>query len=303
MKRRTSPEFDSLELLLDTICNTFGGILFLAVLVIILVHRAGDSLDREATAQSDLPVASTLPRDLEQRKAELQSLERAFQEYRTTLAGLEAEQAATQARRVLNLRHEVADVTSRRVEYLQRIANLNEEISESEQQRQSISSGLALARKDAQSLKEQLASERRNRTRTVNLPMLRQTAKREFPLILRFGHLYFPFAAETGLATRKSNLDDFVILDDIGPVIRVTPKPYAGLPVNDRDQLLDLLRRRINSLDNGSVYLGIGVWEDSFDQFQLLKEVIVKLGYEYRLVPTAAGEFIQESSVKETLVQ
>ena len=303
MRRRNSQEFDSLELLLDTICNTFGGILFLAVLVIILVHRTGEGLDRSASVEADAPVASTRPRDLEQRQAELQSLQRAFQEFRKTLAGLETEQAATLARRVLNLRHEVADLTSHRIEYLQQFASLNEERAKSEQQKQNNSSSLALARKDAQLLKEQLASERKSHSRTASLPILRQTTKREFPLILRFGRLYFPFTAETGLATRKSNLNDFVILDDKGPNIRVTPKPYAGLPVRDRDQLLGSLRQRISSLDNGSVYLAVGVWEDSFDQFQVLKALIVKLGFEYRLVPIASGEFIQESPVKETLVQ
>ena len=42
MKRRR-PADSSLELLLDTICNTFGGVLFLAILVCILLHNTGHS--------------------------------------------------------------------------------------------------------------------------------------------------------------------------------------------------------------------------------------------------------------------
>jgi hypothetical protein len=303
MKRGTTLEFDSLELLLDTICNTFGGVLFMAILVIILVQRTGESIDRNSVAGTEAQVSSTLRSKLEQRKAELQSLQRAFQEYRTTLSGLATDKSAEQARQVLNLREEVGELTSRRVESVQRVVGLNEASTKLERQRQSTATDLELIRKEARSLTDTLERERTNRNRTVNLPMLRSTSKREFPLILRFGHLYFPFIAETGLAKRKSNLDDFVILDDQGPVIRVSPKPYAGLVVTDRDELLDALRRRINSLDKDSVYLAIGVWEDSFEQFQQLKEVVVKLGFEYRLVPIAGGEFIQESQVKETLVQ
>lgn len=303
MKRRPLVEFDSLELLLDTICNTFGGILFLAVLVIILVHRTGEGLDRAAAARAETQVNVSTPNDLELRRAELESLERAFKEYRTNLAGLDTEQAATLARRVLSLRRNVADLTSQRVEYLQVFANLNEKRAANEMQSQQANAGLAIAKTNAQSLREQLANERRNRTRTFSLPIMRQTEKREFPLILRFGRIYFPFTAESGLATRKSNLDDFVVLDDTGPFIRATPKPYAGLLVSDRDELLDPFRRRCSSLDNRSVYLAVAVWDDSFEQFQILKDVLVKLGYEYRLVPIASGEVIQESPVQETLVQ
>ena len=38
MSRKSSASSDSLDLLLDTICNTFGGVLFIAMLVIILLN-------------------------------------------------------------------------------------------------------------------------------------------------------------------------------------------------------------------------------------------------------------------------
>ena len=45
MSRRGAPSGDSLDLLLDTICNTFGGILFIAMLVVILTNQ----MSREAS--------------------------------------------------------------------------------------------------------------------------------------------------------------------------------------------------------------------------------------------------------------
>ena len=41
MSRRRSRKQDSLELLLDTICNTFGGVLFIAILVVMLLQQTG----------------------------------------------------------------------------------------------------------------------------------------------------------------------------------------------------------------------------------------------------------------------
>src|SRR4051812_9561577 len=106
MKRGTTLEFDSLELLLDTICNTFGGILFLAVLVIILVQRTGQRLERHSVDVTGARAESALQNKLEQRQSTLQSLQRAYEEYRTTLAGFAPEHAAEQAQRVLYLRKE-----------------------------------------------------------------------------------------------------------------------------------------------------------------------------------------------------
>ena len=41
MSRRRAAKQDSLELLLDTICNTFGGVLFIAILVVMLLQQTG----------------------------------------------------------------------------------------------------------------------------------------------------------------------------------------------------------------------------------------------------------------------
>ena len=52
----TAPE-SSLDLLLDTICNTFGGVVFIAILVVIMVNLTSDSVTLtppNKVAQSEL---------------------------------------------------------------------------------------------------------------------------------------------------------------------------------------------------------------------------------------------------------
>lgn len=204
MKRRTSLELDSLELLLDTICNTFGGVLFLAVLIIMLVHRTGGNLERAKADAQEAPSTSTLQANLEQRQAELRSLELAFDEFRKTLSELDADQAVEPARDLLKLRNRVTDLIARRTQYVNQLAELSQQVTELELLRQSKFTLLNQERQAAKSIKDQLESVRSNRTRTVSLPMLRQTAKREFPLIVRFGRLYLPFTAETSLVARPT---------------------------------------------------------------------------------------------------
>ena len=76
MKRRP-PAYSSLELLLDTICNTFGGVLFLAILVCILLRNTGHSTS----------VGQGTPQFTE---ADVLDLVRRQQELETALDGLRA---------------------------------------------------------------------------------------------------------------------------------------------------------------------------------------------------------------------
>jgi hypothetical protein len=48
-RRGSTPRAESLELLLDTICNTFGGIVFLAMLVCLLLTQTRRGAEAEAT--------------------------------------------------------------------------------------------------------------------------------------------------------------------------------------------------------------------------------------------------------------
>ena len=63
--RRTIDDSDSLELLLDTICNVFGGVIFIAMLVAVLTSFRASSVQETVESQS-LP---NLPREAGLRRA------------------------------------------------------------------------------------------------------------------------------------------------------------------------------------------------------------------------------------------
>ena len=60
---------------------------------------------------------------------------------------------------------------------------------------------------------------------------------------------------------------------------------------------------KLTEFDNRRYYLALVVWGDSFDVFQLLKNLVVNLGFEYRLMPVAAGEGILDRGGSERRVQ
>jgi len=50
------------------------------------------------------------------------------------------------------------------------------------------------------------------------------------------------------------------------------------------------LTAELAPFEKGDYYLAVFVWPDSFAHFRELKAVIVRQGYEYRLVPLPQGE-------------
>lgn len=84
MSRRPAPQNDSLEMLLDTMCNTFGGIILIALLITLLARETKVSeaetraITENATAQrrqiqqaeNELAHALELQRSLDRRAAD-----------------------------------------------------------------------------------------------------------------------------------------------------------------------------------------------------------------------------------------
>lgn len=285
MKRRGADDESSLELLLDTITNTFGGILFLAILIAILLQMSG-RIEREAPAP--------LP------QAELLALELRLDDARAHTAALRGTLAARQ-QIVADLAPQVSHEKLEAVKNLQ--ANRDAQLS----RRLAALKQLTAAQRAAESLRvdlttldEQLADsnerlataqaalEREIESRTVDgrLPKTRATAKGQFGCLVRYGRLYFLEDSATGDLNRRD-------LDISESVLgrQVEPKPGRGVAIDGGD-FPTVFAREFAECDPAEDYAAIAIWTDSFEQWALLRNRLVELGYEYQLVPLAADESV-----------
>ncbi|MFC1757866.1 hypothetical protein ACFL2H_03740, partial [Planctomycetota bacterium] len=78
MKRSIDSNDSSLELLLDTICNTFGGILFISVLVVILLNLSGQQ-------STETPVNEELHHELMESRIRLAQAKESLSQLRSAL--------------------------------------------------------------------------------------------------------------------------------------------------------------------------------------------------------------------------
>jgi hypothetical protein len=300
--RRSEVDTSSLELLLDTITNTFGGILFVLILVILLL-RMGENAAQSRFAATDDQKTQELRGKLHDRQSELQSLRQVAASQQAALTSLAQGDAKEFQARLAAIRLRVADLASQKAEHLARIDQMSSELRGAQATESRIRIRIEEETARQQELERDIAVETQIRTRTAELPSVRSTSKREFPVIVRFGRLYSPYSVDKISGERLRQLGDFAILGEIDDALRITPKPYRGTLLEDTPACTAALQRLLNSVDKESFYVAVAVWDDSFSEFAVLKNVMVGHEIEYRLLPTVSGEHIQEGPTHGAYVQ
>lgn len=312
--RRRRADDSSLELLLDTITNTFGGILFIAILLSLLLNSSSQTA-REAAPRVE-PMSAVEQAQLESRVSDLQqdveNLRRRVaaapqpgdsQAEDSELGKLSAAAAAVEAavaksteaiRNTLESQREAATATEQFEMLEQDRKSVKEQLAEAEHR-------LAAAQEEAARLAEAALQIDRPQgvteiEQTVSLPSLRPSLKNEVGLYVRFDKIFMMHAWKNG-ERLGPNTDQFVIVslpsgDGVRQVAR--PKPAAGTLVNAATIMADL-RRILQSFPSDRFVVSVVVFEDSFDVFQVIKAAIVQNGYEYRPIPLRPGQSIVDS--------
>lgn len=288
MNPRRRPPPSSLELLLDTVCNTFGCIIFMTILIAISVQNSSQRLIDSAKGYISPLEAS----ELQAKWEEVQSRYEKLQKDRKQLKGLISQLVSPEAFKVVkenqNLENQLKDLQNRREELVRRVAEAEGRKRKIETQKEDIKKQLQRAEKELADLEAKLAQEKKDRTRTIHLPKERPSSKRPIVFAIRFGRLYMWFRYD-----REGNLilntDDFVVVEETEQYILTMPKPHAGIPI-DAPNAEAQIAARLRPFPPEIFYMDCTIWADSFESFQKLKRIVVQKDYEYRLILMREGE-------------
>src|SRR5690606_10560822 len=144
-------------------------------------------------------------------------------------------------------------------------------VAEAEAMPANLTAALHEARERLANEQAALRAEVASRQHTARLPRLRSTRKMDAVAALRYDRFYVLCQGFDSPRGERLNRDDFVITEQDGDTLTITPKPYAGLPVANASEFESRLRAKLWGLDPDEVYLAVIVWEDSFDSFVPLK--------------------------------
>jgi hypothetical protein len=330
MSRRRRAEDSSLELLLDTITNTFGGILFIAILVALLLQTTGRE-EQAAGAATPPPMSAAEVAALEVRLEDLRDRVMRLQKAVGPVELPDGPHAAI-ARRVADLLARVALAVDERAHATLATADLQRQMAvarnaaermaaeaarrereqaaelAAEEQKVAERATAAGSRHDAARRdKAEAEAEAAELTRrlveleeaaqpavieqTAGLPALRPTTKQQVSIYVRFGRVFMTHVWRNG-ERLGPNPAQFVVLPGDPPVAQ--PKPTTGAPI-ERRTIREEVRGLLAAFPPDRWVVAVIVFDDSFAEFQWIKKAIVDMGYQYVPFPVSPGEGVYDS--------
>ena len=288
--RRREPENSSFDLFLDAICNTFGGIVFLAILLAILIQTR--SIVSNPTPSDQPPSTPDEVRQLtvalDAVTAEYARLTIALEatplvaerspedaEYQELVAGLESRT------------EELTDVTDRQIAATPELTKLLASNARLQEENNRVPAELRAVqtRVDQKSaaLRELVADQQQ----TLQLPLERSSNAASVLLLLKNGRVYL--ARKPNLFGRGFNDQHVATQDVLAGGKRITAKPNAGWQLNSVNGRAEVDRLLRDAVANGHI-ITIAVWPDSYDDFAEIKSEMVSVNLDYQLWPQADNE-------------
>lgn len=303
MTRRTRKmkNESSLDLFLDAICNAFGGIMFISILVSILVSMRSNQPQEVSKASSVSEAeASRLQEKLESLQLQIRTIAQSNADRErllmtdgdTEVDGLRARHQELVERVEALHRQQALDLTSARKND-QSIKNAQTELQE-------LSTELREARIAAADRSKDF-EEALDATETMTqLPKVAETFKGNILLAMRYGKIYLLTDIQ-GKSTLGVNEEHATATGVLG---RVLVKPIAGkgwsLAQAAGKVEVERLLKRYSTADT---FFSIAVWPDSFKEFGDFKAILIREGFEYDLVPLDETESLSIGSASSATVQ
>ncbi|HEY2250577.1 MAG TPA: hypothetical protein VGH74_05935 [Planctomycetaceae bacterium] len=272
-----------LELLLDTICNTFGGVLFISMLVITMTNVAGQKAALTPPSDEAQAELASWTEALAAARNELDSLEEALKNQREIDERLAPAELRQRAARLHELKQRFAEQTDARNKALQGAGLAQQEVNEAAKQVRQIVDALAAARAALDDSRKRLRDEQAFRSRTAKLPRQHKTRKQEIAYTLYEGRLR-ALTRLTRDGRFEADLDECVETTE-GGMTFLGPRPGAGLEIDPRGDAGREIARKLSQNDNSRIFLTLFVWPDSFAHFAAVRDVMVRLKFDYQLVP------------------
>jgi hypothetical protein len=310
-RRRNSPQ-SSLELFLDTICNTFGGILFIAILIAIQIRKTEQKTEVQESVSAE--IIETLQQELNQRSAEIESATILLE----TLLNSMPEPKTNEEKDCVNLYNQLSAAKGKAVtkkgELINQFLALGQENIKLENQIKDIETKLQQLEVEEQSLAQSI-QQRKNKNHTIKLSsdhlqsemeeLDRQMARKEKTIKdkndpdanTRSEVLYLPKLHDAGnkrplglmLCYNRlyfiGDRDDF---NFIGNEVGI-PKKNRGIPISDSEDTKRKIRSLLKQSSSSMFYINLIVYANSADPFHIVRDCIISDGFKYHLQPAEDG--------------
>lgn len=295
MSRRRQELPDSLELLLDTICNTFGAVIFISMLLAILAEGRSPTSNADVSAVANRMMAEQ-ERTNTSARAHLSNLRRLLDEQAELLAAFSDPNSQQLADEITSAAEAQKTAIESRNEQLRVLAEQEaetavkrHELAQAEQKRSDL-------RKQLKKVTDALAAASKSAGRTARTSRVRPAVGSGVSFMLHNRRLF-----RTATPEGEIDSDDCELLTR-GTVNVLVPRPTGGLLI---PAATPAIRGRFSGFDPRRHYVRLFVAQDSFAEFLAVKDVLVEMLFEYEVIlfEDQAAELFMTSKQIKSFVQ
>lgn len=289
-KRRSSQENESLDLLLDTITNTFGGLIFIAILIALLVGKKQPDA-KQTRISNDTGELALLNASIAEVVSEIDLLK---QQSGGLADFSDSFSSPTQQALVVNL-----------VSLNQEVAtyeNQNEHLRSENENKNGIEAGIRFRLKNIQEdlqrkkqataeAETKLAEEKFKRSSTIDAPRQKLTTKSPVNIVSRWGRIYLLDDLD-GILPQNSTDFEATSLSQaeivLGPSKIFRTVKTGGISMKDTASL----KRFFTKYNSDRSFVNLCIFEESFSDFKTLRDVLVGRNLEHALILFKDGKKI-----------
>ena len=306
MSRRKLVIPDSLELLLDTICNTFGAVIFISILLSLMVRGSGVQEGIASLPEEVSAVIAARNQEIAQAKARQVALELQLAQQQDVLDRFASAESK-------GLANEIMAAADNQVQLLEQKTDVVEGMTQAESQALTMEATMkqqALKLQQTQQQHKALMQEMQQATtlssRTARIPRIRRTEKFGLAYMLHEGRLY-------RATTPDGEIDKTdCVRTEAGGVIRIAPRAASGMAVSEESVAgqghaveRNKLQAKFERIDKARQFVRLFVSRNSFAQFIAVKDALIEQGLEYEVILFSDGkaELFLSDQQQESFVQ
>lgn len=296
-RRSDSEQEDSLDLMLDTVSNVFGGVMFLTLLAALLIMSKGSEQLAETEVEAPVVDVVTNARLI---SSEIRQAAAAIEAQKKMIDRLDPEGNVSEQTDRLNSLRQTIGLARRQVRRAgTSVESREQELKEEQEAQADLEEQIKELEVEVAAKSQEVNQIRAESQRTVKFRPLSRSGTAETVVILRYGRWYLLYEGAFG---GRLNRNDFFVLGKQNDVTSVTPKPHRGQRVTD-ESLVKLVEKLKLGYPVRKFHVTIAVWDDSFEEFNPLKDALSKAGYRYRTLTCDGSSRLSNQAAVDPFVQ
>ncbi|MEO2035474.1 MAG: hypothetical protein ABGZ35_25625, partial [Planctomycetaceae bacterium] len=282
----------------DTICNTFGAVIFISILVAVLVSQSSRSRPVPESKTDPAVDAAIVQSDIQQARERLRVLSGQVRQQELVTKRFASQESMALAGKIKQHTEDRVRLTEEKAEAVKEITDAQAASVILQNKLQLEQAALDAASAENSRLQTELAEQSELAGRTARIPRVRKTDKMSLVYAIDDGRLF----RVTTVQQTIDNVDCERTTESGVDVIR--PRAGAGVKITS-GSLPSSLERRFSGITSGTQFVQLFVSRDSFSQFLPVKDLLVKLGLEYEVLITDNDnvELFLGNTGRESLVQ